>query len=465
MTETTREKKQSEIRRFNAIDRDWTKGSVMGNLLSLGWPLLLSSTLNMLGPTIDLIWVGKLGDDAVAGVGIAGMVVMLLQSLVMGIFVGLQAMVARAVGAGDEEKAVHAARQGMFISAVISIVMAVIGWYFAEGMLNLVGASPAVIDIGGAYLRIMMITGVTMSFQWMTNSTLIASGDTIKPLWISAAFRAFHVALCPFLVFGWWIFPQMGVVGAAATNALSQGLGAAIGLWFLFTGKTRLRLSLKNFRVDFHTIWQMVKVGIPASISSIDRTLSGFVLIVLVTAFGTLSVAAHTIGQRVDMFILMPVMAFGQATGILAAQNLGANQPERAVRGSWIAVGFFTGVMVVIVALLWFWAEYVSGIFTNEPELIALTSVYIRIQLPAYLLFSLMMILWQTLNIVGDTIIVMVVGLITNWGMLLPIAIFLPKWLKIGVHGIWWSMVIILGIRAVIYGVYFMMGRWVRKKI
>ncbi|MBN1368144.1 MAG: hypothetical protein JW967_09500, partial [Dehalococcoidales bacterium] len=315
------------------------------------------------------------------------------------------------------------------------------------------------------YFRIMMVAAFTMSFQLMSNATMVASGDTMKPLWIAAAFRGFHVVLCPFLVFGWWIFPEFGVNGAALTNALSQGVGATIGLWFLFTGKTRLRLTLKGFRVDPGAIWRMVKIGIPASVSNMDRTFMGLVLITLVAAFGTLSVAAHTIGQRIDMFILMPVMAFGQATGILAAQNLGAHQPERAVRTAWMAAGAFSGLMVPVVIILWFYGHYVAGVFTNELPLIELTNTYIRIQLVAYLVFSLVMIIWQTLNLVGDTLFAMVVSLVTNWGIGLPLAIFLPKVTNLGVQGIWWAMISVMVVRALIYTVYFITGRWVKKRI
>ncbi|MBN1367585.1 MAG: MATE family efflux transporter [Dehalococcoidales bacterium] len=453
------------VRRFGKSDRDWTKGSIVRNLLELAWPMILSSTLNMLGPTIDLIWVGRLGDNAVAGVGIAGIVVMLLQSLVFGLFVGLQAMVARQIGAGDKEAAVHAARQGMVISAGVAIAMAIVGWLFADSILHLVGAAPEVVAIGGPYLRIMLIASITISFQMMTNATMVASGDTMRPLWIIIAFRAFHVALCPFLVFGWWIFPELGANGAALTNALSQGIGASIGIWFLFSGKTRLRLSLEGFRLDFRAMWQMIKIGIPASISSVDRTLIGFVLITLVTAFGTLSVAAHTIGQRIDMFLILPVMSFGQAAGVLAAQNLGAHQPERAVRTAWLAVAYFSAFMLIIVTLIWFWAEYPLGIFTHEPPLIALGSTYLRIQLVAYLVFSLVMVTGQTLNIVGDTITVMIVSLVTNWGIGLPLAIFLPKITNLGVKGIWWAMAAVIVIRAIVFGIYFLTGRWVKRKI
>ena len=453
------------VRRFGSADRDWTKGSVIRNLLELSWPMILSVSLNMLGPTIDMIWVGHLGDDAVAGVGIAGTVVMLMQSLVMGLFVGLQAMIARAVGAGNKQAAIYAAQQGLIVGAVVSLVVAVIGSVFADKILNLIGASPEVVKIGSPYFKIMMVAAFTMSFQLMSNATMVASGDTMKPLWIAAAFRGFHVVLCPFLVFGWWIFPELGVNGAAITNALSQGIGATIGLWFLFTGKTRLRLTLKGFRVDLGAIWRMVKIGIPASVSNMDRTLMGLVLMTLVAAFGTLSVAAHTIGQRIDMFILMPVMAFGQATGILAAQNLGARQPERAVRTAWTAMAVFSGWMVLVVILLWFYGQYVAGVFTVEPPLIDLCNTYIRIQLVSYLVFSLVMIIWQTLNLVGDTLLAMVVSLVTNWGIGLPLAIFLPKMTNLGVKGIWWAMISVMVIRALVYTVYFITGRWVKKRI
>jgi Na+-driven multidrug efflux pump len=129
-----------------------------------------------------------------------------------------------------------------------------------------------------------------------------------------------------------------------------------------------------------------------------------------------------------------------------------------------MAVGFYSAIMVLFVAALWFWAEYVTGIFSNESALIALSSVYIRIQVVGYLVFSLVMVLSQCLSIVGDTLMVMVTGLVTNWGITLPIAIFL-KTTNLGVKGIWWAIVVGLAVRAVIVTVYFLTGRWVKRRI
>src|SRR5512136_1604263 len=145
------------IRRQEFIDRDWTKGSISANLLSLSWPMIVGGTLNMLGPTIDMIWVGKLGAAAIAGVGVSGMIVQLVNSLTMGLYQGLRAMVARFIGAGDPQQANHIAQQAMVISLVYSITMALIGHFYAESIMRLMGVSPEIVALGGSYLRINFI--------------------------------------------------------------------------------------------------------------------------------------------------------------------------------------------------------------------------------------------------------------------------------------------------------------------
>jgi len=124
--------------------------------------------------------------------------------------------------------------------------------------------------------------------------------------------------------------PRLGVTGAAVTNVFSQALGAGLGMWFLLAGYTRLHLNMSHFRFDPGTIWRMVKVGIPASVTGMERTFGQLILMWLVVPFGTVAVAAHTVGQRIDQLVNNPFMAFGQAAGIIAGQNLGAGEPKRA---------------------------------------------------------------------------------------------------------------------------------------
>ena len=215
----------------------------------------------MLGPTIDMIWVGKLGAAAIAAVGVSGMVVQLANSLTMGLYQGLRAMVARFIGAGDIEGANHIARQAVVISLAYSLMMAAIGHFYARSIMRLIGVGGDVVALGAPYLSINFIGMVTMSFRNMTESIMQASGDSRTPMWIAVFFRFVHIAVCPLLIFGLWIFPKMGVTGAATTAVFSQGIGAGLGLWFLSSGRTRLHLNFKHFRIDFRDDLALVEGG------------------------------------------------------------------------------------------------------------------------------------------------------------------------------------------------------------
>ena len=427
--------------------------------------MTVGSTLNTLGPTIDMIWVGKLGSAAIAGVGVSGMIVMLMNSARMGLQTGTRALVARFVGAGDAEGANHVAQQAFVISAAFSVAMAVIGILLAETILRAFGVEPEVVREGSAYMRIMFVGAVAMSFRMMAEGIMQASGDTVTPMRISIAFRLVHVVLCPFLIFGWWIFPRLEVSGAAITNVISQSLGVTIGLWVLFTGRSRLRLTMKNFRLDPRTIWRIVRIGIPATITGVERTFANVVLVKFIVPFGTAAVAAHTVCQRVTNFLHMPGMGLGRGAGVLAAQNLGAKLPQRAERTSWIAAGLYTGVMVIGSIVVWLWAENIVRIFNTEPEVVEITSAFLRIAIGSFLVFGVVMVLSESLNGVGDTMVPMITTLLTMWGMQVPLAYFLPRITPLGVYGIRWAIVAAIVMRAVIYSTYFKSGRWKRKRV
>lgn len=138
-----------------AYGRDWTRGSILKNLIWLAWPMSVNGIFTMLGPTIDMVWVGKLGTAAIAGVGVASTAVMVVNSARMGLTTGTRAMVARFIGAGDMVGANHVAQQAVVVSAVFSTAMAVIGIFFAEPIMRVLGVEPDVVAAGAAYLRIM----------------------------------------------------------------------------------------------------------------------------------------------------------------------------------------------------------------------------------------------------------------------------------------------------------------------
>ncbi|MEK7353450.1 MAG: MATE family efflux transporter, partial [Chloroflexota bacterium] len=368
-------------RRRAAFDRDWTQGSILGNLWSLSWPMMVTQAITTLGPTIDLMWVGKLGAASIAGVGISGMVVQLVGAFRMGLQTGTRAIVARAIGADNDGEANHAAQQSLVVTVLFSIVMAAIGVFFSRQMLLLLGLEADVIGEGADYLRIQLIGMVTTSFQMLSQSLMQPAGDAVTPMKISIWTRLFHVALSPFLIFGWWIFPRLGVSGAALTGIISQGIAGAWGMWILYSGRTRMRLTMRGFHFDWKMIWRITRIGIPASIQGMERTSATLLVTWFVIPFGTLAVAAHSLLDRVGNFVRMPAMAMGNAAGVLAGQNLGAKQPDRAEKTGWLAVGLFTGGMFFVSTIIWFWPEAIIHLFNTQPGLVKIGANFLRIEI------------------------------------------------------------------------------------
>ena len=447
------------------FDIDWTKGSIVGNLLSLSWPMLVTRAVMSLAPTVDLIVVGRLGAASVAGVGIGTVATQLVESLKQGLTTGVRAMVARDIGADDREAANHVAQQGFIITAVFTAILAMIGIFLTEPILQLLGAAPDVVAQGAPYIRITFVGSIFMTCRMTTDAIMESSGDTVTPMKLTIIYRIFHIIVVPFMVYGWWFFPRLETSGAAWTGVASQALAITLGLWVLLTGRSRLKLTFKNFRPDPKLIWRLVKVSIPASITGTEMSLAQFLVLKFISPFGTIAVAAHTLAQRVDMFVHMPAMAWGMGAGVLVGQNLGADQPERAQRSSWISVGLGSALMLLVSIVIWFWAEGLARVFTSQADLIEVTAIFLRISIASILLFGPAMMLPQCLNGAGDTMPPMLVTLVAMWGVQVPLAYFLPEITGLGMLGVRWALVAGTVLRSIAFSAYFLTGRWKRKRL
>jgi putative MATE family efflux protein len=447
------------------LAKDWTQGSILKNLLTLSWPMIVSNSLNVMGPTVDMIWIGRLGASDIAAVGVSGLVVMLVNAIIMGLFTGYRSMVARKIGARDPAGAVNVARQAFALAVIYSIVLAVIGIVFAEQMLGLLGLSPDVIDLGAAYLRINFIGMAAMSFRSMADGTMQASGDTMTPMKISVIFRGVHIALCPFLIFGWGPFPELGITGAAYTGVISQSLGTIIGLWILMSGRSRLRLTFRGFRFDWPIVWQINRIGLPASIMSLQMQLGSLIVMRVVAPFGTLAVAAHTLAQRWDFLLFMPLMGLGMSAGVLVGQNLGAHKPERAEKNGWVALILSEGIMLLASVLLFVGVKWAVRMFSSDPALDEIAGTYLRIATAGYAVAAFSMVLQQCIAGAGDTVPPMIISLVSIWIIQVPLSFAFTNIDSLGFYGVRWAMVCSSVLGALAYFIYFRSGRWKRKRV
>ncbi|MEK7354457.1 MAG: MATE family efflux transporter, partial [Chloroflexota bacterium] len=422
--------------------------------------------LNITDQMVDMVWAGRLpgGFRALAGLGVAQTFSQLGFMSRQGIEQATRAMVSQAVGAGNLTLANLVALQAFAIMSVHSLLMAIIGLFLTDVALSAIGASEAVHAQAAMYMRIQFVGMTGMSFRMTASSILQASGDVIMPLRATTVTRVLHIALSPCFMFGWWWFPELGLAGAALANLLAQTVGASINLYILFYGNSRLRLTLRGFRIDRGIIWRLIKIGAPASGTGMERAVAQVLLMKIVAPFGDIAMAGYGMTRRLEMFANFGGQGVGQASGIMVGQNLGAKRPERARRSVVWGLVFVTAFKLLIAIPLVFFPTLVVMIFTREAEVVSLTANWLQILALAAVFMGLGVVFQQSFNVAGDTVTVMIVTL-AEVMIEVPLAWLFSYPLGVGPLGIAWGNVIGMALRAAIFVPIYFKGRWLERNV
>jgi putative MATE family efflux protein len=446
---------------------DPTTGSIPKKLGRMAWPQVAESILNIADQFVDLIWAGRLpgGFRAIAALGIAQSFTGFSRTVRQGLDMSMQAMISRAVGAGNVRLASHIALQAFSLNGVFSLLTIIVGIFLTDVMLRLIGASEAVQQETRLYMRIQFIGMATMSFRMMAGAALQSSGDVMTPLKATTVARLLHIALTPFLMFGWWWFPSLGLAGAALANVIAHLAGAGINFYALFRGDSRLHLTLRGYYVDYPLLWRMIKIGTPASIAATERTTAQLVLLAFVTPFGDVALAAFALTRRMEMFANFGAMGLGRATGIMVGQNLGAGQLSRARQAIGWGLMYVTVMKLVLGSVIFLFPVGLVMLFTDQADVVELAALWLRIQVIGTIFMGMGMIFQQSFNTSGDTMAPMIVTLLSMWFIELPLAWFLLNGTDIGVLGIAYARITSMSVRVALYVPYFYWGRWARIKV
>ncbi|MDA1035971.1 MAG: MATE family efflux transporter [Chloroflexi bacterium] len=443
--------------------RDLTSGGIKSTLWFLAWPQMVGGVFNATDQLADLFWAGMLGGfHAIAGVGVAQTYAHLMMMARQGLDVGMQALIARAVGARRIDLANHAALQAFTLVIVISIVMVTGGVLFARPLLSILGTSDDVIAATTVFLQYQFVSAGAQAFRQTAGAVLQASGDTLTNMKSTMASRILHLALSPFFIFGWLGLPEMGLAGAAMANIVAQMAGTAWNLYALFSGTSRIHLSLRGYHVDPRLMWRILRIGGPASVTQMERGVSELVLVRLVTPFGDLALAAYSLTRRLERLTNIGSQGVGRASGIIAGQNLGAGKPERArvtVRWAVLYVMLIRGSAGLL--LIIFPAFFVS-IFSDEREFVETAVIWVQIQAVAGIALGGGQVFQQSFNIAGDTLAPMLVTFMSMWVMEIPLAFVLTKFSPLDELGVPVAIAIAMFFRFALYGGYFLTGRWLR---
>ncbi|MBI4212677.1 MAG: MATE family efflux transporter [Chloroflexi bacterium] len=469
-------------RRSAYAERDLTTGSIPRNLAFLGWPQVAEGAFNSLDQLLDIFWAAHgAGARGIASLGIAQNYIMFLRLGRQGIDMGIRAMVARSVGAGDLSRANHVVLQGFTINLLLALCTIVPGVIFTEFLLHIVGASDALIAVGATYMKIQLLASAIQGLRMMTGAALQAAGDTLTPMKATMTARGVDWIATPIVIFGWLGLPASGLIGIAVVNIISNTIGFSINTFGLLTGTSKLRLTFRGYRLDFPLMGRMVTLGLPASVTQAERALAQLFVIGMVATYGDVALAAWALARRLEAAATMASQGLGNATGVISGQNIGAGRPERGRQTLYWAVGYILVLNGVLGALLLLFPTFFISLFNPEPELLEVGTVWLRILAVGFLLLGPANIFQQTFQISGDTLMPMLTVLVTVWFLEIPMAAILsglaPTWsffgltlplpvvTGLGQFGVAWAISLGVGTRLFFYVPYFIWGPWTQKRL
>lgn len=443
---------------------DLTQGNILRNLLRLALPLILSNILQDLFNIVDMIFVGRLGPEAIAAVGLSGALLRLIGVLALGMSTGTMIMVSQSIGARDRARTKHIAMQSFILSIAISLVVSCLGYPLAEPGLRLLSADQEVVRMGTPYLRVMLLGLLFTRFLFMTLGAIFrGAGDTVTPMVVLIFSSGLNIILDPLLIFGVWKFPRLGVVGSAYATVIGTGLGVVIFLYLCFSGRGVISLRHVERRVNLSTMRAIMNLGVFSAMQGILRHASRLGFITVVTIYGTQAVAAYTICMRVRILMLHFGFGFAGAVSPMVGQNLGANRIDRAEQSVLIGNRLAVAVMTVVGILCFCFPHWFIGWFTSQESVIDIGSVYLRFLAVTFAFINISIVLGRALNGAGDTISPMTITGIAQIGIGLILVIVLSR--LMGMVGIWIGIALANVVQALIMWYWFRRGTWKTKEL
>ena len=430
------------------------------SLFSLAFPSILANLLFSAVAIVQLKFVGTLGPEALAAIGVGQRVFFALQAVLMAVSAGTTALVARAWGADDHDEASRVTMASLAAGGAFALAVTVPGILAAGPVASIFGLDPGTTELAASNIRWMSAFNLAFAVNFILGAALRAAGDAWSPLWIGAGVNVINIPLLYVFVFGHFGFPQMGVAGAAVAGGISFTFGAAAMVAIWLAQGFRLRyVANKWFRRE--RFERLLNIGYPAGVEVIVFQCGYFVFLMLIGHFyGTVAFAAYNVGSSLLMVCFVVGFGFSIAGSTLAGQHLGAHDPDGAVRSGWRSTGYAVVSMGVIgIAVAVFAPELAAFFLGDEPETIELTVKMAYIMAAMTPLLAIEFAIGGALRGAGDTrfpLVATMVGLIGARCLLAAVFTYLA-WPVVWVYG---AMIVEFLVKGAMLIARFMSGRW-----
>ena len=385
---------------------DMTKGPIFGPLVRFMLPLIGGSIFQQLYNTVDFIFVGNcLDQTAAAAVGASATLITCTIGLFSGISVGTSVVAAQAIGAGNRERAEKALHSSVTFGLVGGLLLMTLGILFAPALLRLLRTPETVIPQAVTYIRIYLISIPMLIFYNMASGGLRSYGDSRSPFLVLVICGLLNVVLDA--VFIVWI--PMGVAGVAIATTITQSLSAILVAILASRKDNVLRLSARKLGIDFRVLGNVLRIGLPTGIQTVIVTFSNVMVQYYINDFGETAVAAFATYYKVENFIYLPIMAFGQASTTFAGQNTGAGQYRRILRGTVIQAVFGAAVVGVLVIIFVSFPRSIVSLLMKDQNVVTHTLMIALVSFPFYSVYPILEITGGALRGMGKALTSMIV--------------------------------------------------------
>jgi putative MATE family efflux protein len=358
--------------------KDMTEGSVTRHLLEMSAFIAVSMLIQTLYLLADLYWVGSLGKEAIAAVGLSGNLMMVVMALTQALGVGTTTLISQAAGRKEQPQAELAFNQALVLSLLVGIALGLSSLVWRDQYCQALSADAATAALARSYL-LWFIPALVMQFPMTALGSALRATGIMKPIVAIQAFTVLiNMVLAPLLIFGIG-FPKLGVAGAALATFVSVVLANLLMVIYYERNYHYLRFRLPLLKPRVGTWWAMLRIGLPAGGEFALMAVYIIVVYSIIRNFGAAAQAGFGVGARVMQAMFLPVVAIAFAVAPVVGQNFGGRRADRVRSSYYSALGITSLVMVLLTIASQFAPDALIRLFSSDPSVIAFGSEYLRI--------------------------------------------------------------------------------------
>ncbi|MVT07953.1 MATE family efflux transporter [Chitinophaga tropicalis] len=441
-------------------EKNFTTSSVARAAFLLSLPAMVELMIESLFVVVDLLYVSRLGDNAINLAGMIGSVILVIYAIPVGLNIAASSLIARRIGEKKPQTAGLTAVQSIYTGIAVALLFSVITITFSKQILYAIGASEALAQEGDAYAKVRFGCIIFLMLRVLMNGIFRGSGDAAMAMRTFLLAFIMNTALGGILIFGYGPIPALGLLGAAIGNGLGNLIAVCYQFFYLGKKKTVLVIGRQQLIVVPSVMKKLWKIGSAGTLQYLIPASSWLLMIIIVAQLGEAALTGYIIADRIIVCATLPAWGIANAAGVLTGQNLGAGKPERAEQSVWKTGMFNMCFLGLISCILLLFTGNIVSVFASEPAIQENAVLYLRCMAIAFFFFGYTMVISRSLNAAGYVNIVTLMYILMFYIIQLPLAYLTGIYFNMGSKGIFGAILLSEVVLAAVCIIIFRKGKW-----